>query len=126
MFNTMIVEDNINFRHVLMDILQAEFPSMRVTEAESGEQALQKVEKRPPDLMFVDIKLPGMSGLELAGRIRPRLRDVVIVVLTSYDIPEYRTAAEAHQVDHFLLKGKSTRTEIVELVKSVLTGHSAE
>lgn len=126
MFNTIIVEDNEDFRHVMMDILQAEFPSMKVSEASSAEQALERVEKLPPCLMFVDIKLPGMSGFELAKRLRPRFRDLIIVVLTSYDIPEYRQAAEQHHVDHFLLKGSSTRSEIVDLVKSILAGHATE
>jgi two-component system response regulator YesN len=125
MFNTLIVEDSNDFRQVLMDILQVEFPSMKVTGAKSAEQALKKVEKRTPDLVFVDIKLPGISGLDLAKRLRATFPRIVIVVLTSYDVPEYREAATKNKIDHFLLKGKSTRAEIVALVKSILADRPA-
>ena len=120
MFTLMIVEDNADFRELLKDMLENEFPAVRVTEAASAEQALEAVEKERPDLVFVDIKLPGMNGLELAKRLRIRFRDVVLVALTSYDISEYREAATKYKVDHYLLKGLSTRIEILELVKSIL------
>jgi CheY-like chemotaxis protein len=120
MFTTLVVEDNSDFRQLIVDLLKIEFPNMRVAEAASAEVALKKIERRPPDLAFLDIRLPGISGLELAKKLRKRAGSVVIVLLTSHDIPEYREAAAKHHVDHFLLKGVSTRAQIVELVKLIL------
>jgi len=120
MFITLVIEDNRDFRELLVDVLQAEFPDMRVVGAPSAERALKEVEKRPPDLVFVDIKLPGMNGLELVKILRKSYRQMVVVILTSHDTPEYRAAAAKHKVDHFLLKGSSTRTEILDLVRSVI------
>jgi YesN/AraC family two-component response regulator len=78
------------------------------------------VENNPPDLALVDIRLPGISGLELAQRLRQLFHTIVIVVITSYDTPEYRDAAARYKIDHFLLKGASTRADIVELLRSIL------
>jgi two-component system response regulator YesN len=126
MLNALIVEDNTDFRQVLATILKVEFTHLRIVEATDAEQALEKVETTPPDLAFVDIRLPGMNGLNLAKELRQRFRDVVIIVLTSYDTPEYREAATLSKVDHFLLKGSSTHYEVLELVKSILANRPAE
>ena len=126
MLNAVIVEDNKDFRQVLATILKVEFPNLRVLEAPDAERALKKVETTPPDLVFVDIRLPGMNGLELAKELRRRFRDVVIIILTSYDTPEYREAAMKSKVDHFLLKGSSTHGEVLNLVKSILANRPAE
>lgn len=126
MINTLVVEDNPDFRHVLVTILQVEFPSMRIEEAPDAEHALEIIEKSPPDIAFVDIRLPGMNGLEFARELRRRTRDAVIIVLTSYDTPEYRDAAATSKVDHFLLKGSSTHTEILALVNSILANRPAD
>lgn len=121
MWHTLIVEDNRDFRQMLRDILKAEFSSMRISEAESAEQALRRIGKTPPDLAFLDIRLPGENGLELAKKLRSRFPDIIIVILTSYDTPEYRQAAARQKIDHFLLKGSTTRVEIVKLLKSILS-----
>lgn len=126
MFHTLVVEDSHDFRHLLVDLLRIEFPNMRVAEAASAEQALKKVERNPPDLAFLDIRLPGMSGLELAEKLRQRLRNIVIVMLTSHDIPEYREAASKYGIDHFLAKGMATRAQLVELVRSILADRPSD
>jgi CheY-like chemotaxis protein len=59
MVTTLIVEDSAPFRQSLMSVLGARFPSMKFEEAGSGEQALKKVRALCPDLIFMDIELPG-------------------------------------------------------------------
>jgi len=124
MFNVMIVEDSADFRELLRDMLETEFPTVQVNEASSAEVALDRVERIKPDLVFIDIKLPGMNGLELAKRLRKRFRDIILVALTSYDMPEYREAAARHKVDYYLLKGSATRVDLVALVRSVLSNQA--
>lgn len=121
----MIVEDNADFREVLAAILTVEFPTLRILQAPDAEQALAKVEKHSPDLVFVDIGLPGMNGLDFARELRRKSSDVVIIILTSYDTPEYRAAAAKRNVDHFLLKGASTHLEVTTLVRSILADRPA-
>jgi DNA-binding NarL/FixJ family response regulator len=117
---TLIVEDNSSFRVSLKEILAARFPQMAVNEAGSGEEALERMESLRPDLMFVDIRLPGQSGLELTRQVRQDNTEVVIVILTNYDLPEFRDAAYRFGVNHFFSKSTSTIEEIVSAVEAIL------
>jgi len=121
MLKTLIFEDSAFFRQLLKETLHSRFPSMDIAEAENGKDALQKVESFRPHLIFMDIKLPGENGLELTKKIKARYSDISIIILTSYDLPEYREAAREYQADHFLSKGASTKEDILTLVQSIIT-----
>jgi len=120
MCKTLIVEDSVFFRQLLKETLLSRFPSMDIAEAENGKDALQKVESLRPQLIFMDIKLPGENGLELTKKIKARYSDISIIILTSYDLPEYREAAREYRADHFLSKGGSTKEDILTLVQSII------
>jgi DNA-binding NarL/FixJ family response regulator len=85
-------------------MLQSNFPSMRIEEAGSGNQALQKLDYLEPDLVFMDIRLPDANGLGLTRSIKLEWAGTVVVVLSSYDIPEYRQAAFRAGADCFISK----------------------
>ena len=119
-FNTLIVEDNVSFRQTLLEILAARFPFVSIEEAGDGEEALQKIDLVVPDLIFMDIKLPGENGLHLTQKIKAKYPEVVIIVLTSYDFPEYREAAYRYGANHFIVKGSSTNEEILALVEAII------
>ena len=119
-FKTLIVEDNVSFRQTLLEILAARFPFMSIEEAGDGEEALRRLGLFLPDLVFMDIKLPGENGLLLTQKIKAKYPDVVVIVLTSYDFPEYREAAFQYGANHFMVKGLSTNEEILALVESIL------
>ena len=122
MSRMLIVEDNALFRQSLKSILCRRFPFMDVGESAGGKEVLQKIDLRRPDLIFMDIKLPGESGLELTRKIKTDHPTIIIIILTSYDLPEYREAAREHGADYFLSKGSSTGEEILALVESILSG----
>lgn len=121
LFKTLIVEDNPTFRQTLVDILSTRFPRMIIEEATDGREALQKTEAMAPDLIFMDVKLPGENGLELTQKIKAANPEIMVIVLTGYDLPEYREAAFAHGANYFLVKGSSTNEEILALVETVLS-----
>jgi len=118
--STLIVEDNPSFRGSLKEILAARFPQMAVDEVGSSEEALEKIEGLRPDLIFVDIRLPGQNGLELTRRVRKDDTEVVIVILTNYDLPEFREAAYRYGVNYFFSKSMSSMEEIVTAVEVIL------
>jgi DNA-binding NarL/FixJ family response regulator len=119
MHKVLIVEDSTIFRTLLKEVLQSRFPSMEIFEAADGREAMQKIAAHPPGLIFMDIKLPGENGLDLTAKIKAKYPDVIVIVLTSYDTPEYREAAAKAKADHFLAKGSSSREGILSLVESV-------
>ncbi len=116
----LIVEDSMIFRTLLKETLQSRFPSMEIFEAADGEEAKRQLAAHLPDLVFMDIKLPGENGLDLTAKIKAEYPRVNVVILTSYDTPEYREAAVKARADHFLAKGSSSREGILTLVESIL------
>jgi DNA-binding NarL/FixJ family response regulator len=119
MFKTLIVEDSHPFRQLLKENLHDRFRSMALEEASNGIEAMQKMDSFCPDLIFMDIRLPGESGLDLTKKIKKQCPTTKIIILTSYDLPEYRETAQKYGADHFITKGSSTWEEIATLVKSI-------
>jgi DNA-binding NarL/FixJ family response regulator len=119
MFQILIVEDNAPFRQSLREMLCEQFSAMGIEEAVDGEDALDKIETLPPHLVFMDIKLPGQNGLEVTREIKARYPGIRVIILTSYDLPEYREAAQNYGADYFLSKGSSSREEIIAVVDSI-------
>jgi DNA-binding NarL/FixJ family response regulator len=119
MFKTLLVEDNAPFRQSLREMLCERFPRMIVEEAMDGEEALVKVESLLPHLVFMDIKLPGANGLEITRKIKEGFTTIKVIILTSYDLPEYREAAVQYGADHFLSKESSSREDILALVDTI-------
>jgi DNA-binding NarL/FixJ family response regulator len=117
----LIVEDSLFYRQLLKEALQARFPSVDILESTDGEEALGKIEPHPPDLVFIDIKLPGESGLEVTKRIKAQYPKTIIIILTAYDLPEYREAAFKYRANYFLSKGSTSKEDILKLVDSILS-----
>ena len=114
----LILEDNAPFRQILRESLQTSFPTIAIDEVADGAEALQKVDAFLPDLIFMDIGLPGENGLELTKKIKATHPSIIILILTSYDMPEYREAAFQYGADRFLCKTSSNLKELEEVVKS--------
>ena len=117
-FNVLIVEDNVTFRHALAEILQSQFPYMVIAEAGNGAEAFERIQDFNPDLVFMDVRLPGENGLEVTRKIKIQRPDIVVMILTSYDLPEYRDVALKNGANQFIVKGSATFEEISTLIKS--------
>lgn len=115
----LIVEDNESFMETLTEILESHFPEMEVSGACNSREAIEEVDAHPPELIFMDIQIPGENGLKLTQKIKTRHPNTVIVIHTNYDLPEYREAATQVGADHFLSKEKSKPDEIISLVGSL-------
>ena len=100
----MIVEDHRDAAEMLAMVLAAQ--SHQVHIAADGHAALQAVAQFRPDIMFIDIGLPGMSGYDLAERVRSdrSLGQVILVALTGYGGPDDRTRALESGFDHHVVK----------------------
>ena len=116
MLKALLVDDSALFRKTFKDALQESVPSLRIEEAEGGNNALEKVENFAPDLIFIDIRLREESGLQLTRTIKQSHPEIVTVILTHYDLPEYREAADDVGADGFIVKGALDLSEITALV----------
>lgn len=86
--------------------------------AESGEEAIARLQACRPDVVLMDIVMPGMSGLTATRLIKQRSDAPKVVILTSHTAPEYRAAAFAAGADGFLSKDDLV-TDFAMLVASL-------
>ena len=78
----LVVDDEAPIRTLLADLLRRR--GFHVTTAGSGEEAVGIIEQCPFDLLLLDLRLPGLSGIELANHVRERHLDPAIIILTAY------------------------------------------
>jgi len=117
--HVMLVEDNVSFRRVLKAILNAQLPSVRVSEADGQRKALAVCRKDVPDLILIDLKLAEGGGLPLTRQVKRLSPKTMVVVVTNHDSPEYEEAALQSGADRFISKRSASPGEIVRLVKSI-------
>jgi CheY-like chemotaxis protein len=106
----LVIEDTPVSLKLAAMVLRTE--GYRVHIASTAEQALSALRTLRPDLLLVDIMLPGMSGLELAAHVRrePRLEGVPLIALTALTAKEYEDRARLAGFDGYLTKPIDTRT----------------
>lgn len=115
----LVVEDYDDIRQILRVLLESE--NFRVLEAASGAEALEVLEEEHPDVVLMDLALPGFDGLETIRRIRAidGFQNTPIIVLTAYTQPStYQTALRAGS-DYFRAKPIDF-DELAELLKKIL------
>jgi two-component system cell cycle response regulator DivK len=105
----LVVEDNPLNLKLVRDVLQ--FAGYDVIEAQSGEEGLRVAEEDPPDLVLMDLQLPGIDGTETLRRLRQGSlgRDVPIVAVTAFAMAEDRERATLAGFDGFVEKPISVR-----------------
>jgi DNA-binding NarL/FixJ family response regulator len=104
----LIVEDHDAVRCGLRMWLEAEFPQCRVIEASTGEEAVALAQTESPQLVVMDIRLPGIDGIEVTRRIKASSPFTQIVVLTLCDGEAYRARAAAAGASAYVPKHAAT------------------
>jgi DNA-binding NarL/FixJ family response regulator len=120
-----VVDDQAMIRHGLRMILDNEPDITTVGEAGDGAAAVALAAIERPDVVLMDIRMPGINGVEATRQIRadPELEAVRVAVLTTFDDEEYMTGALAVGADAFLLKDTDPAT-LVACVRLVHRGGS--
>jgi len=100
----LIVDDEANQRLMVEQALRALADDWLISTAASGQEALEALALREPDLIITDYHMPNMNGLELIARVRERRIHSRIILITAYSSPELYDAAQRLAVDHYLTK----------------------
>lgn len=116
-----IVEDEARLRSQLVAMLTAAAGFECRGAYGSGEEALREIPRHPPDVVLMDINLPGMSGVECTFRLKRLLPRLQVVMLTVYDDSEQIFRALEMGASGYLLK-RATPEEIVRAVAEVHRG----
>jgi DNA-binding NarL/FixJ family response regulator len=121
LLRVLIVEDNEEFCSFLKATVYQRYPRAAVVEAHDGAGGLRLHATFKPHLAFIDINLPGdINGLQLTKQLRAAGSPVRIVIITSHDLPEYRSAASRLGADTFLSKSSLSPPVIQSLMDQVL------
>jgi DNA-binding NarL/FixJ family response regulator len=117
-----VVEDHPVFREGLVQIINSERDLIVCGEAEDAEQALEAVAGLKPDLVVVDISLPGKSGVALIKELRARNCGVKLLVLSMHDQALYADRVLRAGGDGYIMKQEGPE-EIIHAIRDVLAGH---
>ena len=117
-----IVEDHPIFRDGLVRLLTAENDLEVCGEAGDTEKGLKGIKQRKPDLVLVDLELPGKTGLELIKEVRALKLPVKLLVVSMYDEALFADRVLRAGGDGYIMKEEGS-DEIVHAIRDVLDGH---
>jgi DNA-binding NarL/FixJ family response regulator len=92
--NVLAVDDQSVFLRTARSLIAATPGFVQVGEATSGEEALELARDLRPDLVLVDVRMPGMDGIETARRLREDDPDVAVVLISLEEVPDLESAVE--------------------------------
>ena len=120
----LVIEDNDRNLKLVRDVLQ--FAGYEVVEARTGEQGVELATGDPPDLVLMDLQLPGIDGTEALRRLRatPATAQVPVVALTAFAMKEDRERTEKAGFDGYVAKPLSVRA-LPQQVRAYLDGEGS-
>lgn len=112
----LLVDDSPEFLAAASHFLSLEPWLQVVGLARSGAEAIEQTGRLNPDVVLLDLRMPGMNGLEATRRLKALAHPPRVVILTLHDEPEYRAALTAARADGFVYKGH-LETELFPLLQ---------
>ena len=117
----MIADDQVILAEGIKSVLETD-PELEVIGlAFDGFDALEKMEKKPPDVVLMDIRMPNMNGVVATQSIKAKYPDVKVVILTTFDDSDYILNAINNGASGYLLKDIGS-TALIDAVKNAYAG----
>ncbi len=114
MVRILVVDDNPAVRHYLRALLEQQSNWQVCAEARTGKEALQRVEKNPPDLILLDFQMPDLNGLDVARQLSERIPKIPILMVTIH--LSRQLAEEARRVG---IRGACAKSDVGSIVEAV-------
>lgn len=121
MTNILLADDHAVLRSGLKLLLESQPDFQVVGEAASGLEALSLTEKLQPDLLLLDLSMPGLGGLDALPALRKTAPAAKILILTMHDDPQYLRTALKNGASGYVLK-KAADSELISAIRAVLRG----
>jgi DNA-binding NarL/FixJ family response regulator len=115
----LIVDDIDMMRVLVTQYLSKNDNVMIVGEARDGEEAMKKAQECSPDVILMDMSLPGTGGVAIARRIKKNQPNVCIYLCSAYPLDEYRELGINSPADGFIQKS-SLKSELLAVIKKEL------
>jgi len=122
---TLLVDDNTPFRKLLRNFLSVESDIEVVGEAVDGETGLNQAKKLLPDLVLMDVSMKKVNGIKTTNLIKKIMPEVKVIMLSVYDLNEYREAAKANGASSYILK-KNMIHELIPAIHAVFSNPDEE
>lgn len=123
MITILLVDDQKMIREALKTILESEIDFQIVGTADNGVTAINQVKELKPNIVLMNIEMPGIDGVDATETISKRFPDTKILILSSYDSDEYITKSLAVGAKGYLLKDTSFQ-DIAAAIRSVHKGYT--
>jgi len=117
----LLADDHPIVRRSLRNLLEAEADFQIVGEAEDGLEAVEAVERLQPDVLVLDLMMPGLNGLDVALQTEKLSPNTKIIILSMYSTEAYVQQALRNGANGYVLK-KSSPDELVQAVREVIAG----
>lgn len=120
--SVLVVDDNTTYRTGLAEYLQKQDGVRVIGQAKDGLEAVSLALTLDPDLIFMDISMPGLGGLEATKRIKQQSKETKIVFVTIHEEKTYQVLAEMLQADGFICKSsvKQDLPKVLEHIRSTM------
>jgi len=116
-----VVDDSIIVRERLIKMF-SDIPSLTIVgEAGNSFEALNIIEDKNPDVVVLDIKIPGDSGVEVLKRIKKMNPSIIAILLTNYPLGQYKEKCLEYGADYFFDKSEEY-SNVIEVLKSLASG----
>jgi DNA-binding NarL/FixJ family response regulator len=119
----LIADDHVVVRAGLKSLLDDVFDIDIVADAADGEEAIRLARRHRPDVILLDVRMPGADGLAVLGQLRTELPGAAVVMFSSYDNPTYIARAVALGAAGYLVKNAS-RDEIIGAIRRAAAGEA--
>ena len=123
MTTIVLADDHSVVRAGLRALLEGEDGFRVIGEAADGLEAVQHVERLRPDVLVVDVMMPGLNGIEVTRQVRQRMPATKVVVLSMHSHEPYVLEALRHGASGYVLKDASTE-QLVHAIREVVAGRS--
>lgn len=115
----LVVDDNVLFRKRIISHIESDPDLQVIGEVEDGSHVVKEAMRYEPDLILMDISMPGMNGLDTLQKLVSIMPEAKVVILSVYDVAEYRKAAFERGACRYVIK-KNMFKELLPAIHAVL------
>jgi len=119
--NILITDDHANVRRGLRELLVDAFPSAHFTEASNGDEALAQLYRSQPDVLLLDINMPGRSGFEVLKDVNHIYPQLPVIMVSVQSESQYALRCQRAGATEYVNKNSASE-ELVPAIKKIMTG----